>query len=289
MNESVHNVSVEPGAEHAPHAVHLPAPTAWPILLALGLMLVFASLLMNPMLGVLGGVLSLVSAVGWFRDVLPAEKHVDIPTTEEEIAHVPQYDRVAKFAITEEHRALLPQHSFSIASGVLGGIIGGIAMVIPAEIYGVMRYHSIWYVVNLLGGAGIGDWINPTPEQLTHFRLGAFVIANMIQGVTTLLVGVLYGALLPAFPKRPILLGGILAPALWTGLLYSVIGLVNPFLQARIDWLSFAASQVVFGVVAGYVVMKHGQIKELSTMPLAVRMGVEASGLHHHDSDGGNH
>jgi hypothetical protein len=33
----------------------------------------------------------------------------------------------------------------------MGGIAGGLAMVIPAEIYGVVRHHSIWYVVNLLG------------------------------------------------------------------------------------------------------------------------------------------
>ena len=40
----------------------------------------------------------------------------------------------------------------------MGGFAGGIAMVMPAEIYGVVRFHSIWYVVNLLGGAGVGGW-----------------------------------------------------------------------------------------------------------------------------------
>ena len=138
-----------------------------------------------------------------------------------------------------------PLETFPLSSGIKGGIAGGLAMVIPAEIYGIVRYHSIWYVVNLLGGAGVGAWINPTMEQMSHFRLSAFIIANIIQGATTLLVGVLYGALLPIWPRRPILLGGIVAPIAWTGLLYSILGLMNPYFAERIDWWSFAASQVI--------------------------------------------
>ncbi len=54
---------------------------------------------------------------------------------------------------------------------------------------------------------------------------------------------------------------------------------MNPFLQQRIDWWSFAASQVIFGLVAGYVVTKLGRIKRLRQVPLAVRLGVETPGL----------
>ena len=48
-----------------------------------------------------------------------------------------------------------------------------------------------------------------------------------------MLVGLLYGAMLPMWPKRPILLGGIVAPVLWTGLLHCAMGIVNPFLAAE--------------------------------------------------------
>ncbi len=117
----------------------------------------------------------------------------------------------------ETHRAQLPLQTFTFASGIKGGIAGGIAMVIPAELYGIIRFHSVWYVVNLLGGAGVGTWTNPTMYQLTHFKLSAFITANIIQGAVTLLVGILYGAMLPIWPKRPILLGGIIAPVLVDG------------------------------------------------------------------------
>lgn len=268
----------QPGALRT-HSVHLPAPTAWPFLMSLGLTLVFASLVTSAGLGVLGAILTVVSIVGWFREVLPHEAHEEVAVTDRPVVIVPSPERVARIEVGETHRAQLPLETFPISSGIIGGIAGGIAMVIPAEIYGIVRFHSIWYVVNLLGGAGVGDWLNPTMEQMSHFRLSAFITANIIQGATTLLVGLLYGAMLPIWPKHHIVLGGILAPAAWTGLLHSVLGIVNPFLQQRIDWWSFAASQVIFGLVAGYVVTKRGRIKRLEQVPLAVRLGLETPGL----------
>ncbi len=259
--------------------IHLPASTAWPFLLALGLTLILAALVTNVAIGILGLVLAIVASIGWFRDVLPHEAHEDIKVVEEFVILVSLRDRVARIQVDETHRAQLPLHTFPISAGIKGGIAGGIAMVIPAEIYGVLRYHSIWYVVNLLGGAGVGGWVDPTVEEMRHFRLSAFVTANIIQGATTLLVGLLYGAMLPIWPRRPILLGGIIAPVIWTGLLHSVIDIVNPFLAERIDWWSFAASQVLFGLVAGYIVTRIGKIKRLGQAPLAMRLGVESPGL----------
>jgi hypothetical protein len=267
-----------PGASRT-RSIHLPAPTAWPFLMALGLTLVFASLVTSAGLAALGGILTIVAIVGWFREVLPHEAHEEIAVTDETVVIVPSREKVARIDVGETHRAQLPLETFPISSGIIGGIAGGIAMVIPAEIYGIIRFHSVWYVVNLLGGAGVGNWVNPTMEQMSHFRLSSFVTANIIQGATTLLVGLLYGAILPIWPKHPILLGGILAPVAWTGLLRSVMGIVNPFLEQHIDWWSFAAAQVIFGLVAGYVVTKQGKIKRLRQVPLAIRLGMEAPGL----------
>lgn len=277
--------TAEQGEVHR-HTIHLPAPTAWPFMMALGITLVSASLVTTAAIGMLGALLTIVAVVGWFREVLPHEKHEDVPVTDEVVTIVPSREKVARIQVDETHRAQLPLQTFPLSSGIVGGIAGGIAMVIPAEIYGIIRFHSIWYVVNLLGGAGVGTWVNPTMEQMTHFNLGAFVTANVIQGATTLLVGLLYGAMLPIWPRHPMLLGGIIAPAAWTGLLHSVIGIVNPFLAEHIDWWSFAAAQVIFGVVAGYVVSKRGKLKRLRQAPLAVRLGVEAPGLmHERDGD----
>src|SRR6266849_5718515 len=56
-----------------PAEIELPAPTAWPIVLAFGFTLLFAGLLTDVSLSVLGAVLSLAGCVGWFREVLPHE------------------------------------------------------------------------------------------------------------------------------------------------------------------------------------------------------------------------
>jgi hypothetical protein len=275
-----HAINSPPTGAAQTRSVQLPAPTAWPFLMALGVCLVCSALVTSAALAYLGGILAVVSAVGWFRQVLPHEAHESVPVTEQPVVVEPSFGTVARIEIDATHRAQLPLETFPITAGIKGGIAGGIAMVIPAEIYGILRYHSIWYVVNLLGGAGVGTWTNPTVDQMRHFHLAAFITANIIQGATTLLVGVLYGAMLPMWPRRPIILGGIIAPALWTGLLHSILGIVNPFLAANIDWWSFAASQAIFGVVAGYTVTKLGRLQRLAQAPLSVRLGLETPGLH---------
>jgi hypothetical protein len=85
--------------------------------------------------------------------------------------------------------------------------------------------------------------------------------------------------MLPMVPRQPILLGGFIGPILWSGLIYSILGIVNPVLNQRIDWLWFVFSQVGFGVVAGLVVSRQGRIRTLQHVPLAFRVGLEASGM----------
>jgi MFS family permease len=81
--------------------------------------------------------------------------------------------------------------------------------------------------------------------------------------------------MLPMFPRRPIVLGGVIGPVLWTGLLHSVLGLINPLLDERIDWRWFIASQFAFGIVAGLVVVRQERVRVRQFMPFAMRAGVE--------------
>ena len=283
---------------HTDNTVVLPEPTAWPVVLAVGLTLLFAAMVTNTIIAYLGGVLIIFGAVGWFRDVLPHERHEEIPIKVEELVFTStrtsverlQFPTASSPSATTGHERTAVQ-SNPVLSGLKGGIAGGIAMIFPALLYGLIAYHSIWYTVNLLGGAGVAALQNATPQQIAQFHWGGLLVASLIQAVTCVLVGLLYGALLPVLPRHPIILGGLVAPALWTGLLHSSLGLINPFLDARIDWWWFAASQVTFGLVAGYVVSRQGGLKELSSQPFAVRMGIETPGLghhtDHHDDQGG--
>lgn len=259
--------------------IQLPAPTAWPLVLAFGLMLLAAGLVTNMGISLLGGVLVLSGCVGWFRQVLPHERHESVLVRVEDNIIVTSHSRVTRIEVSDSHRARLPLETHSVLSGVKGGIAGGIAMILPALLYGALKYHSIWYAVNLLGGVGIMGQANPTTEYIAAFHWQAVAAASVIHVTTSLLVGLLYGALLPMLPRRPILLGGLIAPILWTGLLYSVLKVVNPILDERIDWRWFFLSQIIFGVVAGFVVAKQSRIRTNQHLPFAIRMGIETPGL----------
>ncbi|QHN02583.1 hypothetical protein FTO74_03755 [Granulicella sp. WH15] len=270
--------------EHAgPHTktIQLPAPTAWPIVLAFGITLVFAGIVTSPMISLLGGVLAISAAIGWFRQVIPHEAHEEVPvSTAEEIAIFSARTSVARIEVSAQHRARLPLETYPIISGLKGGIVGGVVMIFPALLYGLIGYHSIWYPVNLLGGAGIAGWKNPTTADIAAFHAQGLIAATIIHVVACLLIGLLYGAVLPMLPRRPVLLGGIIAPLLWTGLLHSALGIIDPELNERIDWGWFILSQIAFGMVAGWIVSRDNKVPTGQSLPVAVRMGLETPGLH---------
>ena len=89
-------------------------------------------------------------------------------------------------------------------------------------------------------------------------------------------MGLLYGAMLHMFPRYPILTAGFMAPMLFTGILYSAIGIVSPILNQRIDWAWFIPSQLVFGLVCGFVVNLHDKVRtpQFQSLPFAVRAGL---------------
>jgi hypothetical protein len=266
--------------------IQLPASTYWPIVLALGVTLVLAGIVTSPSISGLGGVLSIAGAVGWFRQVLPHEAHEEVPVIlAVQVAITSRRTSVARIEISEQHRARLPLETYPIISGIKGGIAGGIAMVFPALLYGVIGYHSIWYPVNLLGGAGVAGWQNPTTADIAAFHLQGLIAASIIHVLACLLIGLLYGAMLPMLPRRPVLLGGIIAPLLWTGLLHSTLGIIDPVLNERIDWGWFVASQVTFGMVAGWIVSRDNKVPTGQWLPVSIRMGLETPGLHVQDKE----
>ena len=263
-----------------PAEIELPAPTAWPIVLAFGFTLLFAGLLTDVSVSVLGAVLSLAGCVGWFREVLPHEHEEVVEIVPEDSSITTERRRVELLHVAEEIvRAWLPLETYPISAGVKGGWAGSVAMAVLACIYGLLKTGSIWYPINLLAAGIYTQSSNLEPAQLNAFHAGPFLVALILHGLVSTLVGLLYGAMLPMFPRRPILLGGLIAPVLWSGLLYSILGLLNPVLESHINWFWFMASQIGFGVVAGLVVMRQSRVPTRENLPFAVRAGIEAPGM----------
>jgi len=260
--------------------ISVPAPTGWPMTAAFGFTLILAGLITHPLVSAFGAVILAMGLVGWFRAVLPQEAHEAVPV-ELEAGAAPKPGReVRHLQVGEQgHRVRLPLEVYPYWTGIRGGLVGGAGMALLAVLYGLIGHKSVWYPINLLAAAGSAKLSAMSYQQLLAFSGTGLVLASVIHIAASALVGLLYSVLLPIFPRRPILVGGIIAPLLWSGLLYTAQDIINPALNARIDWPWFMAFQFVFGVVAGLVVARHERVFTLQHLPVAVRLGIEAPGI----------
>src|SRR5271156_2281911 len=266
--------------EATPGTIKLPAPTAWPIVFAFGITLLLAGLLTSPSVSILGAILAVTGCIGWFQDVLPHEKEETVEVKAEVSAISPPRREIERLPVAPElPRALLPLETYPVSAGIKGGLAGSVAMAVLACLYGLLRQHSIWYPINLLAATVYGQSLQFGRASLNEFHLDSFLLACVIHLITSLSVGLLYGAMLPMLPRRPILLGGVVAPVIWTGLLRSILGLLNPLLNERISWPWFIASQFAFGIVAGLVVVRQARVRTRQFAPFLARAGFEAPGM----------
>jgi hypothetical protein len=264
----------------APAEMKVPAPTAWPLILAFGFTLMFAGLLTSASVSALGVVLAVAGCVGWFREVFPHEHEETVPVVFEEHRITTERRVVERVPVAPDLvRAWLPIETYPVSAGIKGGLAGGVAMAVLACAYGLLKAGSIWYPINLLAATVYAESLKLGPAQLNSFHADSFAFALVLHGIGSIFVGLLYGAMLPMFARRPIVLGGLIAPVLWSGLLYSIMQLLNPLLASRINWFWFTASQIGFGVVAGFVVVRQERVSTRENLPFFVRAGVEAPGI----------
>lgn len=277
----------QPAADRGSTRIEVPASTAWPVILAFGLTLLFAGLTTGALVSAVGAVLSLAGVVGWFREVLPRESCEVVQVVPEEAVASTTRREVAQLETARQvRRAWLPVQIYPVSAGIKGGLAGGAVMALLAILYGVISRYGVWYPINLLSAGFFPGAKAESAADLARFQPAAFVIALVIHLAGSLLVGVLYGALLPMLPRHPVLLGGLFAPLVWSGLLHSIIGIVNPVLNQHVDWPWFVLSQIGFGVVAGIVVSRQARIDVWQKLPLVLRAGIEASGLAHENGKG---
>ena len=262
----------------------MPAPTAWPFITAAGLTLLAAGLVTQAVMSVVGLILAIRGAVGWFRDVLPVEQHelVRVRPLEQRARPIAPASRaVLQFQPgVAGHRVRIPAEIHPYSSGIKGGILGGIAMAVVACVYGVIAHRSIWYPINLLAAAAVPSLAQADLAQLTAFNGTGFIVGLISHGVLSILVGLLFAVLLPMLPsRRAAFWGSFISPVLWSALIWATLRLINPALNARIDWIWFIASQIAFGMTTGYVVHHSKMVETMQTWPLAARAGIEAPGV----------
>ncbi len=263
-------------AQSRKSSVPMPTPTVWPMVLALGIALIVMGMVTYAPVSLLGLLLAGLGSVGWFRQVLPHEAHEDVPVLVETVRVTSSRHLAARSAQEPTSRKVIPVETFQISAGLKGGIAGGIAMTVPATLYSILKYHSLWYSMNLLAAGGFVSWAGASNAFLSEFHWKGLLAALIIHSVVSVLVGLLYGAILPMYPKYPILTAGFMAPLFFTAILYSALGVVSPILNQRIDWFWFVISQFAFGLVCGFVVNRQTKVRtpQFRALPFAVRAGL---------------
>ena len=150
----------------------LPAPTMWPMVVALGMTLGFTGLVTHFAVSVVGVVLALIGGVGWWRDVLPAERveHVAVsPAHSVQAWTTPVPRSVKRLAFGDDrHRVRVPVEVQPLSAGIRGGLVGACAMAVCAAIYGIVVQGSVWYPLNLLAAIAVPRMAEADTTTLRH-------------------------------------------------------------------------------------------------------------------------
>ena len=262
--------------------IEIPASTPWPFVTAFGLALIFAGLVTSLAVSVIGLVVLLAGAVGWFRNVLPVPQEESIEVYRPPTVPVPRSIRKVDHLQpgAAGHRVYIPVEVHPYSAGLFAGAVGGVGMAIVACLYGLLAHGSIWYPVNLLAAAALPSLTNARPDVLKAFQVSGFIVALLSHALISLFVGLLFAVILPMMPSRfTAFWGSFLAPVLWTALIASTLKLINPALNSKIAWGWFIASQVAYGLITGYIIAHSKWVETSQAWPLAARAGLEAPGL----------
>jgi hypothetical protein len=248
----------EPAA--ATETVEMPKATAAPLVFACGLLLMAAGIVLGTAMTVVGAILLFVGLAVWVADLLPGKGHFHEPLADTAARPAPVYGQTGTVGHMAEgkpgYRAQLPAMVHPISAGVKGGIVGGLAMPIPALVYGLVSGHGLWYPINLLAGMVLPGMETFGLTELEQFHLRYLVAGVFIHVTTSLVVGLAYGVLLPTLPQihKELAWGGLLMPVLWTGITFATMSIFNSGFYRRLDWPSFVFAQFIFGVVAALTV-----------------------------------
>lgn len=241
--------------------VEMPRPTAAPLVLATGIFLLAMGVATSLVFVPVGAVVLLVGLAQWIGQLASPRGHM----REEFVAPALRAKPVVAAPGTVEklvqgvpgYRLRLPVKMHPVSSGVKGGIVGGIVMLLPALAYGYFSGHGIWWPGNLLAGIVLPDVGRMSVPALEQFHPTLIVAAVAIHIVVSLIVGLMYGVLMPTLPDvpKPIAWGALLMPLLWTAASFVALGRVNPGVREQIEWPWFMLSQFLFGIAAATVFM----------------------------------
>lgn len=161
----------------------------------------------------------------------------------------------------ELHIQRVPTHVYPYATGISGGLLGGLAMILVALIYGIVSGRGVWLPVNLVAAILLRGLQSASMDTLMAFSLPGLVLGLLVHLVMCMGLGLVFAALLPTLPGSPVLWAFIIGPILWAGAIFAGLPLVNPVMAQYVDWLSFAVANIVYCLVLGVWVRRSPKIR----------------------------
>ena len=249
--------------------IETPQATIAPLMLSLGLAMMAMGAITSLGFLIVGSGVCIIAVGLWVGHILPGRGYIKtslIPSMHHtELVSSELRDVQHLHMGMPGYRLRLPMEIHPISAGIRGGIVGGLVMPIPAFAYGIISGHGIWYPVNMLTGMVLPGVELMTPAKLEEFQLVLLLLAIFIHGVMSVVLGLVYGVLLPTLPPipKPLAWGGLLMPLLWSSVSFVMMGSVNPVLAEGVDWSWFIASQFVFGIMVAFVFMNSSSVSQM--------------------------
>jgi len=166
--------------------------------------LLFTGMVTNVAVGALGLILLLMGRSAGFRQVLPHEAHEAIKVQAKDIRIFSTRTMQERLPTSDMHRKITSRAELHILSGVKGGLAGGAAMTIPGSALWSLEISQHLVCGETCSRQGASSvWAGASNAFLSEFHLRGLLARLAIHAVTSVLVGLLYGAVLPMFPRAP--------------------------------------------------------------------------------------
>jgi hypothetical protein len=166
------------------------------------------------------------------------------------------------FGITMPAVVLGAERLHPVGAGVLGGLVGGAVMAVPAVLWATASGHGFFYPINVLAGMVLPAPGTADVAELGRYHADWLAAAVAMHAVLSVCFGVLFALVSPRLPPipAPFAWGALVLPMVWTGISYGLMGVVNTVLQDHVSWPWFIVSQFVFGVAAALVVLRSEKV-----------------------------
>src|SRR5512142_416707 len=106
----------------------------------------------------------------------------------------------------------IPAVIYPYIAGIQGGLLGGLAMIPVALIFGLISGDGIWYPVNLIAATFIRSWQHATESQLSQFSIDGLLVGLATHLAMSVLLGFIFAVMMPALPRTPLFWAFVIAP-----------------------------------------------------------------------------